>query len=126
MRDKVIPAYLGLIKQCDDQLGVLLDHLEATGQMQDTMIVLTSDHRDYLGDHWLGEMDLFCAPSVKVPLIIYDPRNAADATRGTGCDALVESIDLAGTFVEVAGAEVPDALTARYRSKVRQRYDPDA
>jgi len=107
VRDKVIPAYMGLIKQCDDQLGRLLDHLDATGRMDDTMIVITSDHGDYLGDHWLGEKDLFHEASVKVPLIICDPRPHADATRGTVCDALVESIDLAATFVEAAGGEVP-------------------
>ncbi len=110
VRQKVIPAYMGLIKQCDDQLGVLLDHLEATGRMDDTMIVLTSDHGDYLGDHWLGEKDLFHEPSVKIPLIIYDPRPEADARRGKSCDALVESIDLAATFVEVAGGKVPDHI----------------
>ena len=106
VRKKVIPAYMGLIKQCDDQLGVLLDHLEVTGRMQDTMIVLTSDHGDYLGDHWLGEKDLFHEQSVKVPMIIFDPRPEADATRGTQCDALVEAIDLAPTFVEAAGGKV--------------------
>ncbi len=110
VRDKVIPAYMGLIKQCDDQLGVLLDHLEQTGRMENTMIVLTSDHGDYLGDHWMGEKDLFHEPSVKVPLIIYDPRRLADATRGTNCDALVESIDLAATFVEAAGGSIPDHI----------------
>ncbi|MFC6689354.1 sulfatase-like hydrolase/transferase [Jhaorihella thermophila] len=110
VRAKVIPAYMGLIKQCDDQLGVLLDHLEATGRMRDTMIVLTSDHGDYLGDHWLGEKELFHEPSVKVPMIVYDPRPEADATRGTTCDALVESIDLAATFVEAAGGKVPDHI----------------
>ncbi|HCQ64941.1 MAG TPA: phosphonate monoester hydrolase, partial [Rhodobacteraceae bacterium] len=109
-RDKVIPAYMGLIKQCDDQLGVLLDHLEETGRMADTMIVLTSDHGDYLGDHWLGEKDFFHEESVKIPLIVYDPRAQADATRGTTCDALVESIDLAATFVEAAGGKVPDHI----------------
>jgi arylsulfatase A-like enzyme len=101
---------MGLIKQCDDQLGVLLDHLEATGRMENTMIVLTSDHGDYLGDHWMGEKSLFHQQSVKVPLIIYDPRGPADATRGTTCDALVESIDLAPTFVELAGGEIPDHI----------------
>jgi arylsulfatase A-like enzyme len=110
VRQKVIPAYMGLIKQCDDQLGRVLDHLEETGKLGDTMIVLTSDHGDYLGDHWLGEKDLFHEQSVKVPMIIYDPRNAADKTRGTTCDALVESIDLAPTFVETAGGEVPDHI----------------
>jgi len=107
VREVVVPAYMGLIKQCDDQLGVLFDHLKKTGNMQDTMIVITSDHGDYLGDHWLGEKDLFHECSVKVPLIIYDPSSAANATRGTVCDELVESIDLAATFIEVAGGEVP-------------------
>ena len=110
VRQKVIPAYMGLIKQCDDQLGVLLDHLEATGRMGDTMIVLTSDHGDYLGDHWLGEKDLFHEQSVKVPMIVYDPRAEADGTRGTTCDALVESVDLAATFVEAAGDKIPDHI----------------
>ncbi|MEM7321091.1 MAG: sulfatase-like hydrolase/transferase, partial [Pseudomonadota bacterium] len=110
VRNKVIPAYMGLIKQCDDQLGVLLAYLENSGRMQDTMIVLTSDHGDYLGDHWLGEKELFHNPSVKVPMIIYDPRPDADATRGTSCDALVEAIDLAATFVDAAGGEVPSHI----------------
>lgn len=110
VRNKVIPAYMGLIKQCDDQLGRLLDHLEATDQDNETMIVLTSDHGDYLGDHWLGEKDLFHDPSVKVPLIVFDPRAQADSTRGTTCDALVEAIDLVPTFVEAADGTVADHI----------------
>lgn len=110
VRQKVIPAYMGLVKQCDDQLGRLLDHLEATGRMSETMIVLTSDHGDYLGDHWLGEKNLFHDPSVKVPMILFDPRSTADATRGTVCDALVESIDLTATFIDAAGGTVPDHI----------------
>lgn len=108
VRETVIPAYMGLIKQCDDQLGRLLDYLETSGRMDDTMIVLTSDHGDYLGDHWLGEKDLFHEPSVKVPLIIYDPD--ADQTRGTVVDELVESIDLLPTFVEATGGQVPSNI----------------
>ena len=110
VRAKVIPAYMGLIKQCDVQLGRLLDHLETSGKMDDTMIVLTSDHGDYLGDHWLGEKDLFHEQSVKIPMIIYDPRKSADKARGKTCDALVESIDLAATFVEFAGGIVPEHI----------------
>ena len=107
VREKVIPAYMGLIKQADDQMGRLFDYLDSTGQTNDTIVVITSDHGDYLGDHWMGEKDLFHAPSVKVPLIIADPRSNADATRGTCCNALVESIDLCATFIEIAGGEIP-------------------
>lgn len=106
VRQKVIPAYMGLIKQCDDQMGRLFDWMEKVGRMNDTMIVITSDHGDYLGDHWMGEKDLFHDCSVRVPMILYDPSTKADASRGLVCEELVEAIDLAPTFVEAAGGKV--------------------
>ncbi len=107
VRETVIPAYMGLVAQCDHEFGKLLDFLEQSGALADTMIVVTSDHGDYLGDHWMGEKDLFHDPSVRIPLIIYDPRPQADATRGTTCDALVESLDLAPTFLAAMGGTPP-------------------
>ena len=70
------------------------------------MIVFTSDHGDYLGDHWMGDKDYFHGPSVKISLIIVDPGSAADRTRGTVDNSLVESIDLIPTFVDYLGGEV--------------------
>lgn len=110
VREHVIPAYMGLIKQIDDQIGVLMRFLEDAHLLEDTMIVFTSDHGDYLGDHWMGEKDMFHQPSVKIPLIIYDPRESADATRGKIEDRLVEAIDLVPTFVEACGGTVSDHL----------------
>ena len=110
VRETVIPAYMALIKQCDDQMGVLFDYLEKSGRMEDTMIVLTSDHGDYLGDHWCGEKGFVHDCSAKVPMIVYDPSPEADATRGTTCDALVESIDLAATFTDWVAGDVPDHI----------------
>ena len=105
VRAEVIPVYMGLIKQIDDQMGVLFGTMEERGLLDNTMIVFTSDHGDYLGDHWLGDKDFFHDASVKVPLIIYDPSPDADAARGSVCDALVEAIDLAPTFLEALGAD---------------------
>ncbi len=105
VRERVIPAYMGLIKQIDDQMGVLFKWMKERGMMDDTMIVFTSDHGDYLGDHWMGEKDLFHEQSVKIPLIIYDPCKEADATRGMVRDELVEGIDLAPTFLSAFGGE---------------------
>ncbi len=76
--------------------------------MDDTMIVFTSDHGDYLGDHWLGEKELFHEESVRIPFIVYDPSPDSDTTRGTVDDRLIESIDLLPTMIEVAGGEAPD------------------
>jgi len=109
-REKVIPTYMGLIKQIDDQMGVLMRFLEARGLLDTTMIVFTSDHGDYLGDHWMGEKDLFHEQSARIPLIVIDPSSAADSTRGTVSDALVEAIDLAPTFLDYFGSNPPDHI----------------
>ncbi|MBX9758202.1 MAG: alkaline phosphatase family protein [Beijerinckiaceae bacterium] len=116
VREEVVPVYMGLIKQIDDQLGLLFAFLEKRGLFENTMIVFTSDHGDYLGDHWLGEKDLFHEPSVKVPLIIYDPSREADAARGSVCDELVEAIDLAPTFIDALGAD-PGAQSHRLEGR---------
>ncbi|MBN9375464.1 MAG: sulfatase-like hydrolase/transferase, partial [Cellulomonas sp.] len=114
VREAVIPAYMGLIKQIDDQMGVLFSFMEEAGLMDSTMIVFTSDHGDYLGDHWMGEKDLFHEPVIRVPLIVYDPDARADATRGTRCADLVEAVDLAPTFLDVCGgAPVPHVMDGR-------------
>ncbi len=114
VRAEVIPSYMGLIKQCDDQMGRLFAYLKETGRWDDTLIVLTSDHGDYLGDHWMGEKDMFHDCSARIPMIIRDPSPAADAARGTTCDALVEAIDMAPTFLEIAGSDArPHILEGR-------------
>jgi arylsulfatase A-like enzyme len=106
VRRNVVPTYMGLVKQIDDHIGRLLAFLEDAGRMTDTLIVFTSDHGDFLGDHWLGEKELFFEPCVRVPLIVYDP--SPEAVRGATSDALVESIDLIPTFLEALGRPVPD------------------
>jgi arylsulfatase A-like enzyme len=116
-RHAVIPAYMGLVKQIDDQIGALLQFLEDRDQLNNTAIVFTSDHGDQLGDHWLGDKDSFYEESIRIPLIIVDPRSSADATRGTVCDELVESIDLVPTFLEMAGIQ-PDMNRLEGRSLV--------
>ena len=137
IRDHVLPSYMGLIKQIDDQIGELMKFLEAQGRLDDTMIVFTSDHGDYMGDHWMGEKDMFHQPSVKVPMIVFDPRASADATRGTVNSHLVEGIDLLPTFVEACGGTVRDhvvegrslapllrgAPVAEWRNVVFSEYD---
>jgi arylsulfatase A-like enzyme len=125
VRERVIPAYMGLIKQMDDQLGKLFAYMEKRGLMDNTMIVMSSDHGDYLGDHWMGEKDMFFEQSVRVPLIIYDPRPDADATRGTACEELVEGIDLAPTFLEFFGGEPkPHILEGRTLSPLLHSKRP--
>jgi arylsulfatase A-like enzyme len=103
VRDHVIPAYMGLIKQLDDNLGRLFAWMDEKGLSDNTIIAFTSDHGDYMGDHWMGDKDFYHEVAAKVPLIISDPRPAADKTRGTTSAELTEMIDLAPTFMSALG-----------------------
>ncbi|MEM9241254.1 MAG: sulfatase-like hydrolase/transferase, partial [Pseudomonadota bacterium] len=105
VREHVIPAYMGLIKQLDDNLGRLFAWMDDKGLTENTIIAVTSDHGDYMGDHWMGDKDFYHEMAVKVPLIIADPRTEADESRGAVSDALVEMIDLAPTFMSALGCE---------------------
>ena len=107
VRGAMLGAYMGLIKQIDDNLGRLFRFMDERGLLENTMIIMSSDHGDYLGDHWMGEKDLFHDPSVRVPLIVADPSPAADATRGTTSERLVEGIDIAPSLVSFFGGD-PD------------------
>ena len=108
VRETVIPTYMGLVKQIDDHLGRLFAFLRERGIDRETLIVFTSDHGDYLGDHGLGEKELFHDTIVRVPMIVIDPRAEADATRG-------QAIDRAGR-IDRSGAYVPRCARAARRA----------
>ena len=124
VRETVIPAYMGLIKQLDDHLGRLFAWMDAKGLTDNTIIAVTSDHGDYMGDHWMGDKDFYHQMAVKVPLIIADPR-APEAARGRVADDLVEMIDLAPTFLAaIGGAPKPHVLEGRDLTPVLHGVEP--
>lgn len=98
--DAIRPVYMGLVKQIDDEVGRLLDRMEQLGTLENTLVIFTSDHGDLGGDHWLGEKEYFYEPVMKVPLIVRDPDRAANGTRGTSTDRLVECIDIVPSILE--------------------------
>jgi len=108
-RDETIatvrPTYQGLITQVDDHLGRVWEEMERLGRWRDTLVIFTADHGDYLGDHWLGEKELFHDCVQRVPFLLYDPTPAADATRGQTDTRLVEAIDCVPTILEALGAD---------------------
>jgi len=100
-------TYYGMVSEVDAQFGRLLDLLEADGTIDDTMIVVTSDHGEMLGDHWLLQKLGWWDASFHVPLIVHDPRRDAHNTRGLVLDAFTENIDVMPTILEWIGLEVP-------------------
>lgn len=101
-------CYYAMIELLDDQFGRIVDVLEETGQLEDTVIIFTSDHGELLGDHGLLYKGCrFYESLVHVPLIISWP---AAWRKDVKTDALVELIDLAPTVLEAAGIDVPDSM----------------
>jgi arylsulfatase A-like enzyme len=107
VRDTVLSPYMGLVSQIDYHVGRVVTFLEESGRIKNTIIVFTSDHGDYLGDHWLGEKELFHEQSVRIPLIAVDPDSSANRTRGSVNTNLVETIDLVPTFLDALGQKLP-------------------
>ena len=106
-RRHVVPAYMGLVKQLDDHLGVLFDFMTRRKRWDDTLVVFCSDHGDYLGDHWLGEKELFHDTVVAVPLIVV--RSGRGGTTRRGGRPPRRSIDLLPTFIEALGGTLARA-----------------
>ena len=106
----VRPAYMGLIKQLDDWLGRLFAHMKASGRLDDTLIFFTSDHGDFLGDHWLGEKEMFYEEALRVPFIVVDPDPEADLTRGTVDQRFVEAVDVVPTCLAALDQPAQDHL----------------
>lgn len=99
-------GYYGLIAELDDWTGAVMRKLEERGLQDDTLIIFTSDHGDYLGDHWLYEKESFYDQANRVPLIVVDPSPEADATRGTTCGAWTQLVDLLPTMLDWHGSEI--------------------
>ena len=103
-------CYYGMISEVDDNLGLIFDELKRSGAWDETLIVVTADHGEYLGDHYLVGKGHFFDGAMRVPCIIRDPSAAADSTRGCQIDGFVETIDLSATVIEWAGIEKPDRV----------------
>lgn len=112
-RRQLRATYHAMQREVDDQLGRLIAHLKSRGLYDSTLIVVTSDHGEMGGDHHLTEKLGYWDESFHVPLIVRDPRPAADATRGTSVSAFTESIDVVPTILDWIGLDIPDAVDGR-------------
>ncbi len=101
--DRVIDAYLGLITEFDHSMGLLLDHLEASGLDRNTVIIFTADHGDMMGDFGLLFKNKMYESSVKVPFIIRHP----DYSGGQRTDSLASHLDFLPTILDIAGTTEP-------------------
>ena len=101
--------YLGLVAEVDHHVGRILDWLDATGQSDRTLVVLTADHGDMLGQKRMwGKESVFDA-AYHVPLLLRDPH----AAPGQVVRAMTESVDIAPTILDWIGRSAPQAMDGR-------------
>ena len=93
--------YAAMIENIDRWLGVFVDELEARGDLDNTVIVYSSDHGEMLGDHGLWGKSLPHQPSAGVPLCVAGP----GIREGIESDAMASLIDLTATFLDYGEAE---------------------
>jgi arylsulfatase A-like enzyme len=101
-------AYTRLLRMCDDSLGRVLDTMDAHDLWHDTMLIVNTDHGFLLGERgwWAKSVMPWFEELVHLPFFLWDPRTGE---RGTRCDALAQTIDLAPTLLRCFGLEpTPD------------------
>jgi len=104
-------AYYGMTETMDGYFGQVLDKIESLGEnLDEWIIVYTSDHGEMLGEHGIWEKTRFYEGGVRVPMIIRWPR---EFTGGRAVDENVNLCDLFATLCELAGLDVPSGLDSR-------------
>ncbi|HJQ59127.1 MAG TPA: sulfatase-like hydrolase/transferase, partial [Vineibacter sp.] len=115
--------YYGMVSEVDDQVGRLIDRLREWGLYDDTLIIVTSDHGEMLGDHWMLGKQGYCDEAFHVPLIVRDPLADDDAGRGRRIDRFTEAIDLMPTILESLGLAVPRQCDGRSLLALARGHD---
>ncbi len=128
-------TYYGMVSEVDDQVGRLVAHLRQLGVFENTLIIVTSDHGEMLGDHWMFAKDTYFAEAFHVPLIVCDPHAPASA-RGKTVDRFTEAVDVMPTILQWLGLPLPrqcdgysllsfcrDGQAAAWRQEVHFEYD---
>ena len=109
--DHIILNRLRMLTAADEGFGEILDTLEEIGQLDNTIIVVTSDHGYFYGEHGLNkERRLAYEEIARTPLAIRWPSRIAARSEA---NAFAMSIDLAPTLLELAGVEAPDDFHGR-------------
>lgn len=107
---ELIASYYGMISLVDHQVGRVMAVLQETGLADDTVVIFTSDHGDWLGDHGLVlKGPMFYEGLLRVPLIVRGPGMPA----GRVVADPVSTLDLAATFGDFAGVPMPAARHSR-------------
>ena len=107
---RYIHDYCRTVHQVDEQVGRVLDYLEANGLRKNTVVVYTSDQGFYMGEHGLYDKRFMYEEALRTPLIVSWPGHIEP---GHVSEAMVQNIDNAPTLLDLAGVAVPESMDGR-------------
>lgn len=102
---RFLKDYLGCVAAIDDNVGRILDFLEEHGLAENTVVIYSSDQGFFTGEHGWNDKRWMYEESYAMPFMLRWP---ARVKPGQKCEALIQNIDYAPTFLELAGAAIPD------------------
>jgi arylsulfatase A-like enzyme len=103
-------GYMRCITAMDENVGRIMAELDRLGLADNTVVIFASDNGFYLREHGLGDKRSAYDESLRIPLLVKDPRTA---TKGKLVDQMVLNIDLAPTLLDLAGVDVPKQMQGR-------------
>ncbi len=121
---RVIAEYYGMTTWVDDAVGRMLAALDANGLAEDTIVVFTSDHGDYLGSHGRVQKGDLHEESVRIPLIVRTPSPVAAGEGRGGGTPVASLVDLAPTLLDLVGAQTPPHMAGRSLANILRGEQP--
>ncbi|WP_218934798.1 sulfatase family protein [Rosistilla ulvae] len=118
-----LKKYLRCVKGIDDNLGRLLQHLEQTGQIDNTIIIYTGDQGFMLGEHDYQDKRWMFEESQRMPFLVRYPKSIPAGKR---YDTIIENVDYAPTMLALAGAEIPASVQGRSFKSLLETGDEPA
>ena len=112
--------YLGSVKCIDDAVGRILEGLKARGILDDTVVVFTTDHGDYMGEHGLMAKNNLYETAYRIPFLIRWPKKIP---AGLHVDRIVSTVDFMPTLLSLIGLPVPDRVQGRDASGLLRGED---
>ncbi|MCL5065806.1 MAG: sulfatase [Firmicutes bacterium] len=107
---RYIKDYLRCVASIDDNVGRILDYLDANGLTENTMVIYTSDQGFFLGDHGWFDKRFMYEESLRMPFLVRYPKEIAPGSR---CSAMALNVDFAPTFLDLAGVAIPETFQGR-------------
>jgi len=119
---RYLKDYLRAIASVDDNLGRVLEYLDQSGLADNTVVIYNSDQGFYLGDHGWFDKRWMYEESLRMPLLVRWPGVVRPGSENRD---LVQNLDFAETFLDMAGAPVPDDMQGRSLVPLLEGQTPD-